>query len=292
MEKNSKFGGLIIGILTFFMWGFFPMYFKMLDGVGAGEILAHRIIWSVIFLSIILAFTHRLKNIKRIFFFEPKILFGLMISGALIATNWGVYIWAINQGKILESSLGYFINPLMSVLLGALILKERLNFVAKISIFIVFCAVCVQIFALGTLPFISLVLPTSFALYGLVKKKIIVGAMEGLFVETLVLSGVALIFVCNLQAQGTGHFAPNLNGFLLLFSGVITILPLITFNIATRKLSLGTLGLLQYISPTIQALIAAFYYGENLDWYKIASFCLIWFGILLVSIDGILRAKS
>ena len=116
--------------------------------------------------------------------------------------------------------------------------------------------------------------------------------MEGLFVETLVLSGVALIFVCNLQAQGTGHFAPNLNGFLLLFSGVITILPLITFNMATRRLSLGALGLLQYISPTIQALIAAFYYGENLDGYKIASFCLIWFGILLVSVDGILRAKS
>lgn len=285
MNSKNNLSGLIIGIITFVMWGFFPIYFKLIQNVSATEILAHRVIWACVFLFLLLRFLGRLKNVRRIVLVR-KAFFMLMLSGAFIALNWGVYIWAINNGQILESSLGYFINPLMSMLLGALILKEHLNLVAKFSIFIVFCAVCIQIYALGSLPIISLILPASFAIYGLIKKKVVVPAMEGLFIETLAVSVVAFAYVGFLQSSGEGHFGLSLNGFLLFFSGVVTILPLITFNMAANRLRLSTLGFLQYISPTMQAILAVVIYGESLDSYKVISFVMIWLGILIVSIDA------
>ncbi|MBO7369510.1 MAG: EamA family transporter RarD [Campylobacter sp.] len=291
MPKNSQTTALILGISTFLMWGIFPIYFKMLEQASALEVLAHRIIWSVVFLLIFIKYKNRIRNLQEIFH-NKKTLKTLFITGLFIASNWGIYIYAVNSDQILESGLGYFINPLFSMLLGAIFLKERLNLAGKISVFLVFIAIAIQIYSLGKLPFISIILPASFAIYGLLKKKLAVPSMEGLFVETMLLFPFALLYGLFLCGSGSAEFGLNHLAPIFIFSGIVTVLPLITFNLAAQKLSLSTLGFMQYISPTMQILIAVFMYGENLDFYKIISFIIIWIGIAIVSIDNLKGAKN
>ncbi|MBR6952406.1 MAG: EamA family transporter RarD [Campylobacter sp.] len=291
MPKNSQTTALILGISTFVMWGIFPIYFKMLEHASALEVLAHRIIWSVVFLLIFIKYKNRIRNLQEIIH-NKKTLKTLFITGLFIASNWGIYIYAVNSDQILESGLGYFINPLFSMLLGAIFLKERLNLAGKISVFLVFIAIAIQIYSLGKLPFISIILPASFAIYGLLKKKLAVPSMEGLFVETMLLFPFALLYGLFLCGSGSAEFGLNRLAPIFIFSGIVTVLPLITFNLAAQKLSLSTLGFMQYISPTMQILIAVFMYGENLDFYKIISFIIIWIGIAIVSIDNLKGAKN
>lgn len=291
MPKNSQTTALILGISTFVMWGVFPIYFKMLEHASALEVLAHRIIWSVVFLLIFIKYKNRIRNLQEIIH-NKKTLKTLFITGIFIASNWGIYIYAVNSDQILESGLGYFINPLFSMLLGAIFLKERLNLAGKISVFLVFIAIAIQIYSLGKLPFISIILPASFAIYGLLKKKLAVPSMEGLFVETMLLFPFALLYGLFLCGSGSAEFGLNRLAPIFIFSGIVTVLPLITFNLAAQKLSLSTLGFMQYISPTMQILIAVFMYGENLDFYKIISFIIIWIGITIVSIDNLKGAKN
>ncbi|MBQ9877014.1 MAG: EamA family transporter RarD [Campylobacter sp.] len=291
MPKNSQTTALILGISTFVMWGVFPIYFKMLEQASALEVLAHRIIWSVVFLLIFIKYKNRIRNLQEILH-NKKTLKTLFITGLFIASNWGIYIYAVNSDQILESGLGYFINPLFSMLLGAIFLKERLNLAGKISVFLVFIAIAIQIYSLGKLPFISIILPASFAIYGLLKKKLAVPSMEGLFVETMLLFPFALLYGLFLCGSGSAEFGLNRLAPIFIFSGIVTVLPLITFNLAAQKLSLSTLGFMQYISPTMQILIAVFMYGENLDFYKIISFIIIWIGIAIVSIDNLKGAKN
>ena len=291
MPKNSQTTALILGISTFVMWGVFPIYFKMLEHASALEVLAHRIIWSVVFLLIFIKYKNRIRNLQEIIH-NKKTLKTLFITGLFIASNWGIYIYAVNSDQILESGLGYFINPLFSMLLGAIFLKERLNLAGKISVFLVFIAIAIQIYSLGKLPFISIILPASFAIYGLLKKKLSVPSMEGLFVETMLLFPFALLYGLFLCGSGSAEFGLNRFAPIFIFSGIVTVLPLITFNLAAQKLSLSTLGFMQYISPTMQILIAVFMYGENLDFYKIISFIIIWIGIAIVSIDNLKGAKN
>lgn len=291
MPKNSQTTALILGISTFVMWGVFPIYFKMLEHASALEVLAHRIIWSVVFLLIFIKYKNRIRTLQEILH-NKKTLKTLFITGLFIASNWGIYIYAVNSDQILESGLGYFINPLFSMLLGAIFLKERLNLAGKISVFLVFIAIAIQIYSLGKLPFISIILPASFAIYGLLKKKLAVPSMEGLFVETMLLFPFALLYGLFLCGSGSGEFGLNRLAPIFIFSGIVTVLPLITFNLAAQKLSLSTLGFMQYISPTMQILIAVFMYGENLDFYKIISFIIIWIGIAIISIDNLKGAKN
>lgn len=291
MPKNSQTTALILGISTFVMWGIFPIYFKMLEHASALEVLAHRIIWSVVFLLIFIKYKNRIRTLQEILH-NKKTLKTLFITGLFIASNWGIYIYAVNSDQILESGLGYFINPLFSMLLGAIFLKERLNLAGKISVFLVFIAIAIQIYSLGKLPFISIILPASFAIYGLLKKKLAVPSMEGLFVETMLLFPFALLYGLFLCSSGNAEFGLNRLAPIFIFSGIVTVLPLITFNLAAQKLSLSTLGFMQYISPTMQILIAVFMYGENLDFYKIISFIIIWIGIAIVSIDNLKGAKN
>ena len=291
MPKNSQTTALILGISTFVMWGIFPIYFKMLEHASALEVLSHRIIWSVVFLLIFIKYINRIRNLQEILH-NKKTLKMLFITGLFIASNWGIYIYAVNSDQILESGLGYFINPLFSMLLGAIFLKERLNLAGKISVFLVFIAIAIQIYSLGKLPFISIILPASFAIYGLLKKKLAVPSMEGLFVETMLLFPFALLYGLFLCGSGSAEFGLNRLAPIFIFSGIVTVLPLITFNLAAQKLSLSTLGFMQYISPTMQILIAVFMYGENLDFYKIISFIIIWIGIAIVSIDNLKGAKN
>lgn len=286
MQATQK--GFILALATFIMWGVFPVFFKFIQGISATEVLAHRIIWSSVILFIVLIVTKKLTSLKRIAKIK-KVILTLAITGILIASNWGIFIYAINQNKILATSLGYFINPLFSILLGAIILKEELSPALKLSIFIVFIAIGIQIYALGKLPFISIMLPLSFALYGLLRKRLGVRTFEGLFIETMILSPFALIYLIYLSLVSSSEFGLNFNGIMLFLSGFITILPLLTFNASTKYLKLSTIGFLQYISPTLSMLIAVFVYNEILDLYKIISFVLIWISLAIAAISNLRR---
>ena len=273
MNKEQK--GIAFALSTFFMWGVFPVYFKLLADVGAVQVLAHRILWSAIILFALLYFSSKLRQVFRLLSIK-KVALNLLASGVLISINWGVYIWAVERGQILETSLGYFINPLFSILLGAIFLKERLSKASKISLFIVVIAICVQIYDLGSLPFISLILSASFAFYGLIRKKVRVPSTHGLFIETMLILPFALGFLLYLWSVGEARLDFDSTGFLLAFSGVVTILPLLTFNSAAKYLRLSTLGFFQYLSPSISFLVAIFLYNEPLGMLKLASFVLIW----------------
>ncbi|WP_299043035.1 EamA family transporter RarD [uncultured Campylobacter sp.] len=289
MQATQK--GFILALATFIMWGVFPIFFKFIEGIAATEVLAHRIIWSALILLVILIITKRLNSVKRIAKIK-KVTLTLAITGALIASNWGVFIYAINQNEILATSLGYFINPLFSILLGAIILKEELSPALKLSIFIVFIAIGVQIYAIGNLPLISIILPLSFALYGLLRKKLGVRTFEGLFIETIILTPFALLYLLYLTINNSGEFGINFNGIMLFLSGFVTILPLLTFNASTKYLKLSTIGFLQYISPTLSMIIAVFIYNETLDFYKIISFALIWISLAIATISNLRRKNG
>ncbi|ARR04021.1 MULTISPECIES: EamA family transporter RarD [Campylobacter] len=289
MQATQK--GFILALATFIMWGVFPIFFKFIEGIAATEVLAHRIIWSALILLVILIITKRLNSVKRIAKIK-KVTLTLAITGALIASNWGVFIYAINQNEILATSLGYFINPLFSILLGAIILKEELSPALKLSIFIVFIAIGVQIYAIGNLPLISIILPLSFALYGLLRKKLGVRTFEGLFIETIILTPFALLYLLYLAINNSSEFGINFNGIMLFLSGFVTILPLLTFNASTKYLKLSTIGFLQYISPTLSMIIAVFIYNETLDFYKIISFALIWISLAIATISNLRRKNG
>lgn len=289
MQATQK--GFILALATFIMWGVFPIFFKFIEGIAATEVLAHRIIWSALILLVILIITKKLNSVKRIAKIK-KVTLTLAITGALIASNWGVFIYAINQNEILATSLGYFINPLFSILLGAIILKEELSPALKLSIFIVFIAIGVQIYAIGNLPLISIILPLSFALYGLLRKRLGVRTFEGLFIETIILTPFALLYLIYLTINNSGEFGMNFNGIMLFLSGFVTILPLLTFNASTKYLKLSTIGFLQYISPTLSMIIAVFIYNETLDFYKIISFALIWISLAIATISNLRRKNG
>ena len=289
MQATQK--GFILALATFIMWGVFPIFFKFIEGIAATEVLAHRIIWSALILLVILIITKRLNSVKRIAKIK-KVTLTLAITGALIASNWGVFIYAINQNEILATSLGYFINPLFSILLGAIILKEELSPALKLSIFIVFIAIGVQIYAIGNLPLISIILPLSFALYGLLRKRLGVRTFEGLFIETIILTPFALLYLLYLTTNNSSEFGINFNGIMLFLSGFVTILPLLTFNASTKYLKLSTIGFLQYISPTLSMIIAVFIYNETLDFYKIISFALIWISLAIATISNLRRKNG
>lgn len=291
MQKNPNTLALITGIATFMMWGLFPIYLKLLENVPAIEVLAHRVVWSLLFLFMIIAYRKRIKNIIR-YTGNKKLMRALFLTGVLIASNWGIYIYAVSTDRILYASLGYLINPLFSILLGAIFLKEKLSRPTKISICLVVVAIANEMYALGEIPFISLLLPGTFAIYGLLKKQIKIAAIDGLFFETMLIFPLAIIYLSFLGISGNGAFSFSKTGFLLAFSGIVTVLPLITFNFAAVHLKLQTIGFLQYISPIIAVLLAVFVYGEHLEMHKIISFAIILAGLAIVSLSGILRRKD
>ncbi|MCI6988517.1 MAG: EamA family transporter RarD [Campylobacter sp.] len=291
MQIKEQNLGLIYGVMTYLMWGLFPIYFKLLNEVNSLEILASRIFWASAFLFLLIKLKKKSRNLKLILL-NKKITISLIVAGIFVCSNWGIYIYAVNTDRILETSLGYFINPLMSMLLGAIILKERLSKVGKISVCIVVIAIAVQIYSLGKLPLISLTLPVTFAIYGVIKKRLSVPTIEGLFIETCFLSVFALFYIVIFGDVLRVNFGFSLNGLLLVSSGLVTMIPLLTFNEAALRIKLITLGFLQYISPSISMLVAIFIYGEELNIYKLISFLLIWFSLILVSTDGIIHFKK
>lgn len=276
--------GLLQGFLCYLIWGLFPLYWKMLQSVDSFEILAHRIVWSCVFMVL---FYCVYKGVRLRDHIRRRNLPWLLLTGTLITFNWGLYIWAINHHYILESSLGYYINPLLNVLLGTLFLRERLNRWQIVAL--VFAAAGVIYFTVdyGRFPIISLSLATSFAIYGLIKKKMKLDATAALTVETIWMMPMALIYIillCSNSESALCHF--NLWIYLLLLgAGVVTAVPLLLFGKSAERIPLSTLGFLQYVSPTGQFLLGILVYHESFSTAHLVCFTCIWTGLIVYSID-------
>ncbi|MCV6606020.1 MAG: EamA family transporter RarD [Porticoccaceae bacterium] len=280
--------GLYFALAAFGLWGLFPIYFKAVEQVPSLEILAHRVLWSLLLLLLLIAVTKRWKALFQILG-NRRLLGWLFLSAVAIAINWLIFIWAVIDGRILETSLGYFMTPLVNVLVGVLFLSERLRRGQWIAVFLASCGVLWQLWQIGYLPWVALTLAVSFGLYGLLRKKAAVDSLLGLCVETLVLLPAALVYLAWLAQSGELVFAHShiTLDILLLFAGLLTSVPLVCYAAATRRLALSVVGLMQYLTPSISFLLAVFLYGEAFDVNQLVSFGFIWLALAVFSADGL-----
>ncbi|AWS40084.1 EamA family transporter RarD [Streptosporangium sp. 'caverna'] len=285
--------GVLYGIAAYSMWGLFPLYWPLLKPSGALEILAHRMVWSLVAVVVILAVRRHWSWIGELLR-SPRKLGLLTLAAALITVNWGVYIYAVNTGHVVESALGYFINPLVSVLFGVLLLKERLRPWQWGAVGLGVVAVVVLTLDYGRLPWIALVLAASFGTYGLVKKIAKVGAAESMTIETLVLLLPALGYLLYLEQQGTATFGSTGPGhaMLLVGAGVITAVPLLCFTSAAIRVPLTLMGLLQYIAPVLQFLVGVFVAHEVMPPSRWIGFAIVWIALSLFTWDSLRAAHQ
>jgi chloramphenicol-sensitive protein RarD len=278
--------GVACSVGAYALWGVFPIYFKAVATVPALEVLAHRIVWSVVLVAGLLSLQRGWPRLVRVFA-DRRLLLTLTASACVISVNWGVFIWAVADGRILECSLGYYINPLVSVVLGVAVLRERLRRLQWLAVAIAAIGVAIEVVSFGTLPWVALTLALSFAFYGLIRKTAPVDPVSGLFIETLLLSPAALIFLAMLAAQGAGAFlGQGLRiDVLLLLAGPITALPLLLFVAGAQRIRLTTVGLLQYIAPTGHFLLAVFVYHEPFTPVHLATFSCIWLALAIYSLS-------
>jgi len=285
-------GGTLAAFAAYFLWGILPVYWKALEHLSAPEIFVHRIIWSLVVLVGFLALTRNwdwLRRARR----EPRLLLPLVLTAALVTVNWLTYLWANNTGHIVEASLGYFINPLVNVLLGVLFLRERPRSVQWTAVGLAAVGVTFLTISYGRLPWIALTLALSFGFYWLIRKTTTLASAEGLTVEMALLFVPALVYLGVLTAQGATSFAGSgpLTTVLLVMSGFATTIPMVLFTYGARQVTLTTLGLLQYIAPTLQFLLGAFVYGEGFRQDQMVGFGLIWVALALYSVEGIITAR-
>ncbi|MFD4209145.1 EamA family transporter RarD [Micromonospora tulbaghiae] len=280
--------GYLYGVGAYLIWGFFPIYLKLLRPAGPAEILAHRILWSVAFVALLLAATRHagfLRNLTR----RPRALAGIGLAAALIAVNWGTYIYGVNSDRVVETALGYFINPLVSVLFGVLVLRERLRRAQWAALGVGALAVAVLTVDYGRLPWLALTLAFSFAGYGLVKKQLALPATEGLFVESAVLALPALAYLGWLSARGDSTFGHVSAGHtaLLVLAGAATAIPLLLFAGAANRLPLSTVGMLQYLAPILQLGCGVLIFHEPMPPARLAGFALVWLALVVFTADAL-----
>ncbi|MDT8902374.1 EamA family transporter RarD [Anaeroselena agilis] len=281
--------GLASAVGCYILWGFLPIYWKFLSHVPALEILAHRIVWSFVFLIGLLAVTGKISPARReiaAILADRKKLAGVLAATVLISINWLVYIWAVNDSRILETSLGYYINPLVSVLLGIVVLKERLSLRQTVAVALAGLGVLNQAVNVGGLPWVSLALAFSFGLYGLCKKMLHIGAVTGITLETLLLSPISFLYLAWLQNQGVGALTPGqpATAVLLILTGAVTAIPLLLFANAANRIPLTILGFIQYLSPTIALFVGVFIYHEPFSAGRFLSFAFIWAALAVFSL--------
>jgi chloramphenicol-sensitive protein RarD len=284
--------GLVYGFAAYGMWGLFPLYWPLLEPAGAMEILAHRMVWSLLVVVLILLALRRWAWIAELVR-QPKRLGLVAVAAVAVSVNWGMYIWAVNAGHVVETSLGYFINPLVTIALGVLLLHERLRPVQWAAVAIGALAVVVLTIGYGQLPWIALTLAGSFGTYGLVKKKIAMGGLESLGAETSVQFLPALVFLLVLGARGDSTFTHHGPGHALLLAacGLITAVPLICFGMAATRLPLSTIGLIQYVAPVIQFLIGVLHFHEQMPTERWIGFLLVWVALLLLTGDALRNVR-
>ena len=288
MDAKQTRLGIMLALAAYFIWGIAPAYFKLIDYVPADEILTHRVIWSFFFMVALISFSHQWPQVKKLLQ-TPRKVFLLALSAVLIGGNWLLFIWAVNNHHMLEASLGYFINPLVNIVLGMIFLGERFRRMQWLAVVLAACGVLVQLWTFGSLPIIGLGLAFSFAFYGLVRKKIAVDAQTGMLFETLWLLAVDAIYLFGKADSPTSHMGQNswaLN-VLLMAAGVVTTIPLLCFTGAATRLRLSTLGFFQYIGPTLMFLLAVIFYGEVPGADKMLTFAFIWVALAVFIVDAL-----
>lgn len=285
--------GLTAAIASYVLWGVFPLYWYLLKAVPALQIIAHRVIWCGVFVVGYLLLRDGGGWLRRALA-APHIGWMLLASSLLISFNWGIYIWSVTHGRVVEASLGYFINPLVSVLMGVVILRERLNPAQWGAVGIAAVGVVWLTVVHGQLPWISLALALSFATYGLIRKLAAVDAVPGLAIESLILLVPALVWLVWAEAQGQGAFAHggSTRDILLVFGGALTALPLIGFAYGARRIPYSLVGILQYISPTLQLLCGVLLLGEAFDRMQAIGFACIWLALIVYAVDGWRRSRA
>lgn len=283
---KKEISGIMYAFMAYGTWGTLPIYWKVLNMVSAGQILAHRIIWSFVFVVGLLFIFKRWQELKGIVKDRSKVV-GISLGAIMVSINWFVYIWAVNNNQIVQASLGYYINPLVSVVLGLLFLKERLNIWQYCSLALATTGVVIMTVNYGRVPWISLALAFTFGLYGFFKKKVNIDSVIGLALETSVLMPVSLIYLLSAHVNGNGYYGtgPWHITVLLTLSGVITALPLLWFAQAARAVPLSTLGFIQYLSPSISLLIGIFIYHESFTAVHIVSFGFIWLALVIYALS-------
>jgi chloramphenicol-sensitive protein RarD len=285
--------GILYAVLAFLCWGLFPIYFHALHDVPPTQILAHRVLWSLLFLAIVLTVRRQWKWLPAILR-QPRVIGSFIASAFLLSANWLVYIWAVNNGHVIESSLGYFINPLVNIMFGYVLLKERLRVGQWAAIALAACGVAWLTWQAGTVPWIALILAATFGGYGLMRKTAALGALEGLSFETMVLFPIAAGYIGWLGMQGQNVFMSTGSDFtrwLLIAAGPITAIPLLLFASGARRIPLSVLGLLQYISPTMQFLLGVWLFHEAFTSERLVGFLLIWGALALYAAEGLWRRK-
>ncbi len=287
--------GAGFGFAAYFLWGVFPLYFKVLDKSGAFEILMHRVLWSLVTCLVLVALTRGWGQLRTLAH-SPRTALLLGAAAIAIALNWGIYIWAVNAGHVIEASLGYFINPLFTVALGVVVLRERLRTLQWVAVGIGVLAVVVLTVDYGRLPYIALSLAASFGIYGLLKNRVgsTVGAVAGLTTETLWLAPFALVAVLVMAARGHSTFTDHApwQALLLISTGLVTVVPLLLFAAAARRVPLVTMGLLQYLTPVLQLICGVVVLGEQMPASRWAGFGLVWVALVLLTSDSLRQART
>ncbi|MGY1820599.1 EamA family transporter RarD [Geodermatophilus sp. SYSU D00079] len=290
---DERRSGVASGLAAYGMWGLFPLYFPLLEPAGGLEIVAHRVLWSLVFVAGLLTAVRRWSLVRAVFG-DRRSLLVLLGAAVLIAVNWLVFVYAVNSGHVVETSLGYFINPLVSVLLGVVVFSERLRPLQWTAVGIAAVAVAVLTVDYGRPPWIALALAVSFGLYGLMKKVVRVEAAPGLFVETALVVVPAGVVLAVLHAQGEGTAGTAGTGHLLLLmsSGIATAIPLLLFAAATRRIPLSTVGLLQYVTPLMQLAIGVFVYHEPMPAARLVGFVIVWVALAVFTVDSLRQARA
>ncbi|KJS12904.1 MAG: transporter [Desulfotomaculum sp. BICA1-6] len=288
-QNNDQFIGIVSATGAYVLWGFLPIYWKLVQIVSPQEILAHRIVWSFVFLLVVLLVAGKMKSFVtelRDILAQPSKIIGVVLASVFITVNWFTYIWAVNHDHVVESSLGYYINPLVSVMLGIIVLKEKLSFWQVVSFILAAIGVLYMTVNFGTVPWIALILATSFGVYGLIKKMVHLGAITGITLETMLISPFMLTYLGFVHNSGGGAFGnvtPGITG-LLMGAGVITAVPLILFAAGANRLPLTVIGFLQYIAPTLMLVIGVNLYHEPFTRVHLISFSLIWTALTIFSL--------
>ncbi|MGD0879189.1 MAG: EamA family transporter RarD [Anaerolineales bacterium] len=285
--------GVLYGIGAYLLWGIFPIYWKLLEAVPAIQIISHRIIWSFVLLALILFITRQWRSFRAAALSRRVVLIYL-VSAILLSINWLTYIWAINAGFVLETSLGYFINPLLSVLLGVLFVREKLRPLQWLPIGLAAIGVIYVAVSYGQFPWIALTLAISFGLYGLVKKVAPLGSLFGLTLETglLFLPAVAFLIILEWQGQGAFLHVPAVSNLLMIGAGLVTTVPLLLFASAAQRIPLSTLGILQYINPTIAFLLGLFLFHEPFNLSLLIGFSIVWLALIIYWGENFLATRK
>ena len=292
-EQQRTRQGILLAVGAYTMWGIAPIYFKSLSEVSPFEILSHRVVWSFFLLAFLLHVSRSWRKVRDTLTSKPKMLY-LVATSILVGANWLIFIWAVNSNHMLDASLGYYINPLINVLLGMFFLGERLRKLQWFAVALAAIGVIIQLIAFGSVPIVAIALAFSFGFYGLLRKKVSLEAQTGLFIETLVMLPIAATYLLFIADSPTSDFSMNpmqLN-LLLIAAGVITTVPLLCFTGAATRLKLSTLGFFQYIGPSLMFLLAVLIYGEAFTSDKAITFAFIWGALVIFSFDGLRPSKK